>query len=173
VSGCRRRRCRCTKVDGRRQQKAAPEASLARKKCTQGSMHCVWMAIYVGPHLLLANTQGGFPPSPPHGADERISHPRRLPVPQLLFYVLFFYLLLRRRYVLSPFCRSTFRYSTFRDSPLYFLPLCISPFCKSTFCGIIVTFIQYSKIYYMCLVLQERLPLFSTVSIIICDSTVQ
>jgi hypothetical protein len=27
-------------------------------------MHCVWMAIYVGPHLLLANTQGGYPPTP-------------------------------------------------------------------------------------------------------------
>ncbi len=78
----RRRRCRSPKVDGGRLQKAAPEASLASEKdlllshhvssrktsnkCTQSSMRCVCMAIYIGPHLLYANTQGGSPS--PHPA---------------------------------------------------------------------------------------------------------
>jgi hypothetical protein len=42
-------------------------------------MHCALPAIYIGPHLLLANTPGGVLPPPPRGAEERIGRPRRLP----------------------------------------------------------------------------------------------
>ncbi len=64
------RRCHSPKVDGGKLQKAALEASLARKKdvlapqpycinscktskkSAQGFKHCVWTAVYVDPHLL-------------------------------------------------------------------------------------------------------------------------
>ncbi len=34
------------------------------KKSTQEPSVCIYEAIYIGPNLLLANTQGGSPPAP-------------------------------------------------------------------------------------------------------------
>jgi hypothetical protein len=43
-------------------------------------MCCVCTAIYIGPHLLYANRQGGpHPPPPPQGAEEGIGRSARLP----------------------------------------------------------------------------------------------
>jgi hypothetical protein len=40
---------------------------------------CVKQAIYLGPHLLLANMTARVPPYPPQRAEERLDRLRRLP----------------------------------------------------------------------------------------------